>query len=173
MAPVFLVGAIVIAAGCVLIWVAVISWQGRLDRSRPVGVRTPSTVRSDEAFAVANKAAAPYAGAGGGVMILGAALAMVVPKHLFGLPLFSGVLIGLAVLLTGAAVGVRACKQPHSVLVEWPGAGQELQQPGGGRGQRAVGPPGKADDPLGVGGGEVDADGAGDAGEPLGQDRHP
>jgi hypothetical protein len=37
MAPVFLVGAIVIAAGCVLIWVAVVSWQGRLDRGRPVG----------------------------------------------------------------------------------------------------------------------------------------
>jgi hypothetical protein len=59
---------------------------------------------------VANKAAAPYAGAGGGVMILVATLAMVVPKHEFGLPLFSGVLIGLAVLLAGAAVGVRACK---------------------------------------------------------------
>ena len=110
MAPVFLVGAIVIAAGCVLVWVAVVSWQGRLDRGRPVGVRTPSTMRSDEAFAVANKAAAPYAGAGGGVMILGAALAMVVPKHEFGLPLFSGVLIGLALLLAGAAVGVRACR---------------------------------------------------------------
>jgi hypothetical protein len=110
MAPVILIGAIVIASGASLIWVAVISWQGRLARNGAVGVRTPATMRSDEAFAVANKASAPFAGAGGGVMILGGVLAMVVPKHLFGVPLFSGVVIGLAVLITGAVIGVRACK---------------------------------------------------------------
>jgi len=110
MAPVYLLGAIVIAAGCLLIWVAVASRQGRLQRGLPVGVRTPATMRSDEAFAVANKAAAPYAGAGGAVMILGGAIAMVVPKHLFGLPVFGGVVIGLALLFAGAAVGVRACR---------------------------------------------------------------
>jgi SdpI/YfhL protein family len=113
MAPVYLIGAIVIAAGCVLIWVAAASWQERLQRGLPVGVRTPATMRSDEAFTVANKVAAPYAGAGGGVMILGGAIAMVVPKQLFGVPLFAGILIGLAVALAGAAAGVRACKRPR------------------------------------------------------------
>jgi hypothetical protein len=67
-------------------------------------------MRSDEAFAVANKAAAPLGVAGGVVVALGGVLAMVVPEHLFGVPLFAGVLIGIALCLAGAAIGVRACK---------------------------------------------------------------
>ena len=110
MAVVIGVGIVTILAGIVLVWVAVAGWRGRLSQGRPIGVRTPSTMRSDEAFAVANKAAAPLGAAGGGVVALGGVLAMVVPKHLFGVPLFSGVLVGLTLLLAGAAVGVRACK---------------------------------------------------------------
>ena len=110
MAVVIGIGAIVIASGGILIWVAVVSWQGKLQRNWAAGVRTSSTMRSDEAFAVANKAAAPLAGAGGVVMALGGVLCMVVPKRLFGLPLFSGVVIGLALCIVGAVIGVRACK---------------------------------------------------------------
>jgi uncharacterized membrane protein len=109
-AAVILIGAVVIASGGSLIWVAAASWQGRLQRNWAAGVRTASTMRSDEAFTVANKAAAPFAGAGGVVMALGGVLAMVVPKHLFGVPLFSGVGIGLALCIAGAVVGVRACR---------------------------------------------------------------
>jgi hypothetical protein len=105
-----LVGAVAVAAGGVLIWVAAASWQGRLQRNALAGLRTPSTMRSDEAFLVANKAAAPFAAAGGVAMALGGVVAMVVPKHLFGLPLFGGVILGLALLLVGAAVGVRAVR---------------------------------------------------------------
>jgi len=104
------VGIVAIAAGLVLRWVAVAGWRGRLSGSRAVGVRTPSTMRSDEAFAVANNATAPLGVAGGGVAALGGVLAMVVPRHLFGVPLFAGVLIGIALCLVGAAIGVRACK---------------------------------------------------------------
>ncbi len=84
--------------------------RGHLSRDRAVGVRTSATLRSDEAFAAANRAAAPLGVAGGTVMALGGVLAMVVPKHLFGVPLFSGVLIGIALCVAGAAVGVRASK---------------------------------------------------------------
>ena len=104
------VGIIAIAAGVFLVWAAVAGWRGRLSRHQAVGVRTPSTLRSDEAFAAANKAAGPLGVAGGSVMVLGGVLAMIVPKHLFGVPLFSGVLIGIALCLAGAAVGVRASK---------------------------------------------------------------
>jgi hypothetical protein len=109
-AVVILLGLVVIASGGALIWVAAASWQGRLQRNWAAGIRTASTMRSDEAFAVANKAGAPFAGAGGVVMALGGLLAMVVPRHLFGLPLFSGVIIGLALCIAGAVVGVRACR---------------------------------------------------------------
>jgi uncharacterized membrane protein len=110
MAAVIGVGIIAIAAGIVLAWVAFAGWRGRLSRGRAVGVRTPSTMRSDEAFAAANKAAAPLGVAGGIVIALGGVLAMAVPKRFFGVPLFAGVLIGLALILAGAAVGVRASK---------------------------------------------------------------
>jgi uncharacterized membrane protein len=101
---------VAIAAGCILVWLAVVSWRGRLSRNWFAGVRTPSTLRSAEAFAVANKAAAPLTGAGGLVMILGGALTMVVPRHLLGVPLFAGVLAGVALCIAGGVIGVRACK---------------------------------------------------------------
>jgi uncharacterized membrane protein len=110
MAVVIGVGIGAIVVGLVLVWAAVAGWRGRLSRDRPVGVRTPSTLRSDEAFAAANKAAAPLEIAGGVVMVLGGVLAMVVPKHLVGVPLFSGILLGIALCVIGAAVGVRASK---------------------------------------------------------------
>jgi hypothetical protein len=50
---------IVILAGLGLIWLAVASWQERLPRNGLAGVRTPATMRSDQAFKVANKVAAP------------------------------------------------------------------------------------------------------------------
>jgi len=109
-AAAILLGVIVICSGGSLVWIAVISWQGGLQRNNLAGVRTPSTMRSDEAFAVANKAAAPYAAAGGGVMIVGGALTLVVPRHDFGAPLFGGIIIGLVMILVGAVIGVRACK---------------------------------------------------------------
>jgi uncharacterized membrane protein len=103
-------GIILIVAGLALVWVAVAGWRGRLSRDGAIGVRTSATTRSDEAFEVANKAAAPLGVAGGLVMVLGGVLALVVPRHAFGVPLFSGVLIGLALCIAGAVVGVRACR---------------------------------------------------------------
>jgi len=43
-------------------------------------------------------------------MALGGVLALVVPRHAFGIPLFSGVLIGVALCIAGAVIGVRACQ---------------------------------------------------------------
>ena len=80
MAVVIGVGIVTILAGIVLVWVAVAGWRGRLSRGLPIGVRTPSTMRSDEAFAVANKAAAPLGAAGGGVVALGGVLANGCPE---------------------------------------------------------------------------------------------
>jgi SdpI/YfhL protein family len=108
---VMLVPAIVeVLAGLIIVWVAVRSWQGRVARGSPVGVRTPSTMRSDAAFETANKAAAPLAGAGGAIMAVGGVLAAVMPRHLFGVFVFGGVGLFLLLILLGAAVGVRASR---------------------------------------------------------------
>lgn len=102
---------VVILAGLALIWLAVVSWRERLPRNGLAGVRTRSTMRSDEAFRVANKVAAPLSGAGGAVMILGGALAVVLPRHVAPGSLFGGVVIGAVLCVIGAMQGVRACRE--------------------------------------------------------------
>jgi SdpI/YfhL protein family len=54
-----------VLAGLVILWFAIRLRQRRISRNSAVGVRTPSTMRSDAAFEAANKTAAPLAGAGG------------------------------------------------------------------------------------------------------------
>jgi len=104
--------SIVIVAGLAVAWVAVVSWQGRLRRNGFAGVRTPATMRSDEAFRVANKVAAPLTGLGGAVLTVSGVLAAVLPKSAAGVPLFGGVTLFLVLCAAGAARGIRACKQP-------------------------------------------------------------
>lgn len=106
-----LVPAIVeVLAGLIVVWVAIRLRQGRVARGSAVGVRTPSTMRSDAAFETANKAAAPVAGAGGAVMAAGGVLAAVTPRHLAGAFIFGGVGVFLLLILLGAATGVRASR---------------------------------------------------------------
>ncbi len=97
-------------AGLVVIWLAVRIWQERLPMNLFAGVRTTSTMRSEEAFRVANKAAAPLTGVGGAVMAAGGLAAALVPKFMAGVPLFGGVVVGAGLCIAGAVRGVRACR---------------------------------------------------------------
>jgi SdpI/YhfL family protein len=106
-----LVPAIVeVLAGLIVVWAAVRMRQGRVARGSAVGVRTPSTMRSDAAFATANKAAAPLAGAGGAVLAVCGVLAAIAPRHLFGGFVFGGLGVFLVLCLLGAATGVRSAR---------------------------------------------------------------
>ncbi|GLY67508.1 SdpI family protein [Amycolatopsis taiwanensis] len=53
----YLVALIPIVLGVVVGWGGMLGWRERLPRSRGAGVRTAATMRSDEAFRVANKVA--------------------------------------------------------------------------------------------------------------------
>jgi len=97
-------------AGIVIVWVSVLGWQGKLPRNGYAGVRTPATMRSDEAFRVANKVAAPLAVAGGVVMAAAGILAAVVPLRDVGYPVFGGTLLAVALIVLGATKGVHACR---------------------------------------------------------------
>jgi SdpI/YhfL family protein len=99
-----------VAAGVIVAWLAIRMGQRRVTRNWAVGVRTPSTMRSDAAFAVANKAAAPLTGAGGAVLAVCGVLAAVLPRHLAGAFIFGGVGILLIFCVLGAAIGVRASR---------------------------------------------------------------
>jgi hypothetical protein len=97
-------------AGFIVVWVAIRSWEGRLSRDGAIGVRTPSTMRSDAAFETANKSAAPLAAAGGAVLAVCGILGAVFPRHFAGLFIFGGIGAFLIFVLFGAAIGVRAAR---------------------------------------------------------------
>jgi hypothetical protein len=99
-----------VLAGCIVLWLAVRMWQGRVARGSAAGVRTRSTMRSDAAFETANKAAAPLAGVGGAVLAVCGVLAAVMSRHLFGAFVFGGVGVFLVFCLLGAVTGVRASR---------------------------------------------------------------
>jgi hypothetical protein len=106
-----LIPAIVdVVAGLGVLWLAILMWQRRISRNWAAGVRTPSTMRSDAAFEVANKAAAPLTGAGGAVLAVGGVLAAVLPRHVFGALVFGGVGVFLICSILGAAIGIRAAR---------------------------------------------------------------
>lgn len=78
--PRLIVGVLLLLMGAVLVAVAVLGARGRLSRNPWVGVRTAATLRSDEAWLLAQRVgAAPTIAAGGvlalagGVVLAGAA----------------------------------------------------------------------------------------------------
>lgn len=99
-----------VAAGIGAVWLAVLSWQGRLPRSFFAGVRTRSTMRSDEAFKAANKAAAPLTGLGGAVLAAGGVAVAALPKASAGVPLLGSAVIFAVLCLAGGVRGVRASR---------------------------------------------------------------
>jgi hypothetical protein len=99
-----------VLAGLVVIWLAIRMRQGRVARGSALGVRTRSTMRSDAAFEVANKAAAPVTAAGGAILAVGGVLAAVMPSRLLGVFVFGAVGVFLVFCLLGAVAGVRASR---------------------------------------------------------------
>jgi uncharacterized membrane protein len=103
-------GIILLLAGLLILWLAVLSWQERLPRNGLVGVRTPATMRSDEAFRIANKTAAPFTAAGGLVWAAGGLASLFASRHFVGFSVFGGVVLGAALMIAGGVRGVRACR---------------------------------------------------------------
>ena len=98
-------------AGLAVIWLSVRMRKGQLPRNSIAGVRTHSTMRSDEAFRIANQTAAPLTGAGGVLFIVGGIAAAIIGSPTAGGPaLLAGVLGGAALCVIGATIGVRACR---------------------------------------------------------------
>lgn len=101
---------VLVVAGLLLIWVARQSWHGRLKRNAIAGVRTATTMRSDAAWAVANKVAAPFTAAGGVALVAGGVLAAALPVPVAGPVLLACALACGALCIAGAALGIRACR---------------------------------------------------------------
>lgn len=104
-----IIGAVLVLGGAAVLATGWRGLQGTLPRNRFAGVRTPTTMRSDEAFELGNRVAAPPTLAGAVVAILvGASLPMLETASTMTLVLVIGVLGSAALILTGGVLGNRA-----------------------------------------------------------------
>lgn len=67
---------VLIGAGVVILVLGVLSQMGKLARNGIAGVRTPTTMRTDETWRASQRAAAPLTIAMGVVLILGGAVSL-------------------------------------------------------------------------------------------------
>ncbi len=104
-------GIVVVLAGLLVVWLAIRSRQGRLSRNYVAGVRTRSTMRSDEAFRIANKAAAPFTLVSGLLFVVTGVVAAIVPVRTATVVLLTGVVIAGVVIVVGSVTGVRAAQK--------------------------------------------------------------
>jgi hypothetical protein len=102
-------GAVELLAGLGLLAVAVLGARGRLRRNRWAGVRSAASLRSEEAFGLANRVAAVPLGAAGAVAgVAGAALLAGADGALAWVVFGIGVVGTLALIGVGGAAGDRA-----------------------------------------------------------------
>lgn len=102
---------VLVVAGIAVATVGVLGRIGRLPRNRLAGVRTAATLRSDEAFAVGNRAAAPATVLGGAAGIAGGvAGALLTPPDRAGCILVGAVAMA-ALAVIGGVQGSRAAER--------------------------------------------------------------
>ena len=107
-----LAGMFVIASGIAVSVVAILGRAGKLPRNHFVGIRLPSTLRSDEAWLAAHRASWPYSfGAGAVTLIYGVRLALEPEDDSLVVPFL---VVLLVTLLAGAVVAHRAARNADS-----------------------------------------------------------
>lgn len=105
--------AVMIAAGGVIVWTARAAAAGRLERNYWAGIRTRTTLASDDAWLAAHRAArAPVEAGGWGAVAAGVVVLFMPadPEAAIPLTVIAGAVVMLAGVLVGAWRGVRAAK---------------------------------------------------------------
>jgi hypothetical protein len=117
-----IVAALLLLAGAVLVVLAALGASGRLPRNRFAGVRTPSSLRTADAFVLANRVAAGPMGAAGVVGLAGGAALLFAPGGGTAWVLGGIAVVGLVVLAgIGGALGARAADA--AIAAQAPSAG--------------------------------------------------
>lgn len=104
--------ALLLLAGAVLVVLAALGASGKLPRNRFAGVRTPASLRTADAFVLANRVAAGPLGAAGIVGLVGGS-ALLVTGRGGAMPWVLGglALVGTVVLAgVGGSLGARAAE---------------------------------------------------------------
>nr|WP_239029444.1 SdpI family protein [Pseudonocardia acidicola] len=119
-----IVGLVLVLAGVLLVTVAVLGARSRLPRNRFAGVRTAATMRSEKTFALANRVAAPLAGAAGAVAVAGGAAILAGAPGALGWVVLAVTAAGTLVLAgLGGALGDRAAARLAAAEPDPPACG--------------------------------------------------
>ncbi|MEV7228117.1 MULTISPECIES: SdpI family protein [Polymorphospora] len=104
-----IVAVVMTVSGAVIIWAARATASGRLGRNEITGIRTASTLSSDEAWLAAHRAARSVTEAGGWSVVAAAVavLATASPVQMV-VVVGAGTTLLLVLVLVGARRGVRA-----------------------------------------------------------------
>jgi uncharacterized membrane protein len=132
---VVVLAAVFVLSGAVLLAVAWASWAQRLPRNRFAGVRTSATMRSEEAFKLGNKIAAPGRAASGAVMLLAAIGVLALPGP-WGLcaAAVTGAVVSIVPAGYGAYVGNKAADRVPAAAESAPTCPYSAEACGGGGG---------------------------------------
>jgi hypothetical protein len=105
-------GALFLPIGAALLWVGHLAQHGRLRRNRLVGVRTRTTMASEEAWIAAHRASAWSMTASGAVLLAAGTFVLVLrpSETVTGMIIGAGALGMLAFVVMGGVQGQRAAK---------------------------------------------------------------
>lgn len=107
MTPSTVLGMVLLVAGVALLAIGVLGWLQRLPRNRFVGIRTPATLRSDVAFSMANRVAAPPILAAAVVCTAAGALALASVGAMLAVIVSVAALGALTLMVAGGLLGHR------------------------------------------------------------------
>ncbi|MGI8309202.1 SdpI family protein [Saccharopolyspora sp. ASAGF58] len=103
--------AVLVLGGAALLFLGFRGLRGQLTRNRYIGVRTPAAMRSEDAFELANRAAAPAMLAGGAIAVLaGVSLPMLAATSSVVMVAVFGLIGAFALMTVGGVVGNRAAE---------------------------------------------------------------
>jgi len=109
-------GSAMFLSGLVIMWMGNRMTDGRFGRSKWAGIRTPSTMKSDEAWYAAHEVGGPWMSRGGLLSAVGGltglmAAALGFPEEcVFGL-ILTGSLAMTVLLVMATVLGVRAARE--------------------------------------------------------------
>ena len=99
---------VVVFAGVLVALSGALGWIGKLPRNRLAGVRTTSTMRSENAFAVGNRVAGPAITLGGLAAVVAGLLGIFLPADDAEGAILVGVLLMAVLAIVGGILGSRA-----------------------------------------------------------------
>nr|WP_167405809.1 SdpI family protein [Sphaerisporangium cinnabarinum] len=98
-------------AGLLLVWCARATASGRIGRNQVAGIRTATTLASDDAWRTAHRAARPLSEAAGWVLVVAAPVLLLVDDAAGLVVVLVATGLTLALTVGGLVVGTRAVRR--------------------------------------------------------------